>query len=124
MKKVLITNTTRRDFEQHMHHKFPKIIFVPKFALNQEEVFESEEEFALFEKLCAGKIASGEIVLGSTKNTEAEYKNEKVEAKETKAKQELNQIANAEFEKGVKAQLGDSGAEVKIKTDKSKKESK
>ena len=125
MKKVLLTNLTKRNFRQDMHFDgSPRTIELPAYALNHEVIFASEEEFKLFETLCADKIESGEIAIGKTSDKKAQEKNEGLEEKEAKAKKALNEQDKNQFEANVNAQLGNTGAKINLSSEKSKKETK
>lgn len=120
MEKIYITNTTRKDFVQHLHLRRPNVVEIPKYALNHEVTFDSKEELDLFYKLCDAKIALGELIIGKTKESEAEKKNEVVESQETKQKQDLNEQNNNDFENSIKATLGSENAELKVSTKRGK----
>lgn len=118
---IKITNSTSKNFQQRMHYNGnPRVINIPRYALNQEVGFIDEAEFNLFKSLISLKLDKGELLLGTSKEREAEKQNEKLEKEEKKEKEEADKQIVSQFEEQVKAQLGDEGSIVEIKLTKGK----
>lgn len=118
---IKITNSTAKNIQQRMHYNGnPRVIEIPRYALNQEVYFVDEAELKLFKSLISLKLDKGELLLGTSKEKEAERQNEKLEREEKKEKEKADKQIVSQFEEQVKAQLGDEGSIVKINLTKGK----